>query len=77
MAHQLAPLELAGFLAATRPDWEPLEIQQTIDRARSAEWPYEHFVGCMIRIAWDDDSKPGEVDHMKPSNLQRTWAVAS
>lgn len=75
--HQLAPLELAGFLAATRPDWERLAIEQAIERARGWEWPYEHFVGCFVRVAWDDESAPGEVDHMRPKHLRRAWAVAA
>lgn len=77
MTRQLAPLELAAFLAATRPDWDRMHIQQAIDRARQAGWPYEHFVGAFVRTAWDDQAAPGEVDHHKPKNLRREWAVAS
>ncbi|GGK61882.1 hypothetical protein Sme01_03750 [Sphaerisporangium melleum] len=77
MTHHLAPLELAEFLAATRPDWERMHIQQAIERARQAAWPYEHFVGAFWRTACDDDATPAEVDHLQPKNLRREWAVAS
>lgn len=74
MSHRVAPLELAAFLAATRPDWDPLEIQQAIDRARIVDWPYEHFVGAVLRTAWDDDATPQDVTHMRPrGRIRRPW----
>lgn len=77
MTHRLAPLELVEFLLATREDWDRLAVQQAVDRARGDEWPYENFVGAFVRIAFDDDSTPDEVDHMRPKALRRPWAVAS
>ncbi len=76
MTHQPAPLQLADFIAATRSDWEPREIQQAIDRARGHGWAYTHFVGALWRTACDDDAGPRDVDHMRPRTPPRpeSWA---
>jgi hypothetical protein len=71
MSHMPAPLALAAFIAETRPDWDRLQIQQTIDRARTVGWAYEHFVGALIRTAFDKDATPAEVDHMRPKTPPR------
>ena len=70
--HRAAPLELAAFIAATRRDWEPLHIQQAIDRARGNGWAYENFVSSLIRTAFDSHAtSPREVDHMRPKTPPR------
>lgn len=78
-SYQPAPLELRDFVAATRPDWEPLAIQQAIDRARGHGWAYEHFVGALWRTACDPDAAPRDVDHMRPKTQARpeSWTATA
>ena len=66
MTYRPAPLALAAFIRDTRPDWDPTEVQQAIDRARTTGWAYEHFVSALIRTAFDKDATPRDVDYMRP-----------
>jgi hypothetical protein len=77
--HRPAPLELRDFITATRPDWNPLHIQQTIDRARGHGWAYEHFVGALWRTACDPDATPRDTDHMRPKTQPRheSWITSN